>query len=866
MPANTAHLALQRQGAIHFGAFLHLLRDRHGIRQIDVLACLPDWSQANYSRLEGDVVAPAFDQLEPVYAALHQVGVRLTAQDRQQYLSLARLRIESKKSYHERKSDREWDELRLRLSRLDQAGPAAPEPTRLPASPGLLETRHLVGREDWLTSILIALTGPQPRKLLALHGPTGIGKSSELHRLARHLLSADTHPHVILCILPGADPERESENALDHLLGSLLAEIGLPDAAMQAAPLEARITFVMHRFEKMARPVFVLVDNAEQALESSGQLALCWKQFLKRFLRSQHHAALVMATREWPGWHEGERVFIEERAVPPLSLDEGIALLHQQGLADLPVEQLQRICEAVGGIPQCLEWVASLVQEPLWLDNWETVNDLESETEDSISRRLQLLLDNHALFGGHVTDRLTPLLDAIIARRLSAEAVDVLHLLAFAAVPLSLSAVQQLCPRPRLLKELESVSLLVAYAKRVQALPVVAAIIRARLPLEQQRQLEERVIAAYRFWLDQGTMSDREMGNVIAELAIIYMKHHRLLDAADLLTAYGWMSFNIGQGSRLARQAQISMRHNDWRASSPENESGGLLLYYLLTPLLGKALDRKQRAADLQYILKLIDEGKITSQATTIMDPIRLLMVYHMNYLHFEEAQSFLEDGILRLESCREIDVDVQTSLLAFRAILLAKWSNYLEEQGLIVKAFSMREDVIALFRQCCIIVADANVTSPLKSRLLKKRLSAYLNYLGENLTRNGRAEEALPFLEQSIALGEQSYCNFGALAAAYSDMSLALMELGRYEEALIFDENAMTEVQRCADSGDTLSQDEVWVYYINRGRLYLRMGRVDEAEQLLQEAKPRLQLNRNVYRMFAERALEEIKLRRNQT
>jgi hypothetical protein len=96
--------------------------------------------------------------------------------------------------------------------------------------------------------------------------------------------------------------------------------------------------------------------------------------------------------------------------------------------------------------------------------------------------------------------------------------------------------------------------------------------------------------------------------------------------------------------------------------------------------------------------------------------------------------------------------------------------------------------------------------------------------------------------------------------------MSQALMELGRLEEALHFDEKAMEEMQRCADSGDTFSQNELWIYRVNRGRLYLRLGRIDEAEKILQESIPHIHLRRRMYQMFAEDALDEIKLWRQQT
>src|SRR6266496_561986 len=57
-----------------------------------------------------------------------------------------------------------------------------------PSSTFLRETRHLIGREDWLRSVLALLDETLPKKLVVLQGPVGVGKSSELHRLAEHLL------------------------------------------------------------------------------------------------------------------------------------------------------------------------------------------------------------------------------------------------------------------------------------------------------------------------------------------------------------------------------------------------------------------------------------------------------------------------------------------------------------------------------------------------------------------------------------------------------------------------------------------------------------------------------------------------------
>lgn len=84
-------------------------------------------------------------------------------------------------------------------------------------------------------------------------------------------------------------------------------------------------------------------------------------------------------------------------------------------------------------------------------------------------------------------------------------------------------------------------------------------------------------------------------------------------------------------------------------------------------------------------------------------------------------------------------------------------------------------------------------------------------------------------------------------------------MELERFDEALEFDEKAMAEIQRCADAGNVRSQEDIWTYRVNRGRLYLRLGRIDEAEQLLLGAEPHIHPRRSMYRMFANQALAEI-------
>ena len=216
-------------------------------------------------------------------------------------------------------------------------------------------------------------------------------------------------------VFSGSDFDRLHEQEFDEISALRAARKGLP--------------FQERNF--MGKSM-LFVNNGERLLNEEGRLALCWERFLQRFLRSQHRSTLVLATREWPGWFGGERAFVVERVVPPLSPEAGALLLQQLGLADVPVEYLQQASEAVGGVPLCLEWVASLAQEPTWLDEWQESDALDESEEEGDAGQIS-------------------------TRRLM-----------------------------RLLKELSATSLLIAYPHSVQVLPMVASAVQTRLSAEQR--------------------------------------------------------------------------------------------------------------------------------------------------------------------------------------------------------------------------------------------------------------------------------------------------------------------------------------------------------------------------------------------
>ncbi|MBV9021317.1 MAG: hypothetical protein JOZ71_11435, partial [Ktedonobacteraceae bacterium] len=711
-PSNThlPSLALTGPAALRFGTFLKFLRHRHGIKQKQVTVHLPTWVEENYSRLENGALFPAFDQLVPIACALENAGVEWTPLDCQQFLTLAREKIEAKHTHRERKTAQEWDELRLRLARLN--GDSQPHTTplllgRAASPPRLLETRHLVGRHEWLASVLAALREEAlPKKLVVLQGPVGIGKSSELHRLAVQMLQADApRPQVLLCELPAVERERGPENGLDLVLATLLAEVGPADTAILTASLEARIACVLTCLEKTSRAVLLLVDNAEQVLDEQGQFSSCWQRFLGTFLCSQHRACLVLATKEWPGWAEGERVFVAEYVVPSLSVEAGAQVLEHLGLASVAHKHLRRVSQAVGGVPLCLEWVASLVQQPLLGDDWQGVLEdsdhqmqHEARHKEILTKRLLHLLKDPCLFGGHVAAKLTPLLERILQNRLSAEAIQLLNVLCLANIALGKPAVQRMCSHPRVLKELRDVSLLMAYSQHVQVLPMVAALVRSRLSAAQQQQDEEHLLDALTHWLHEGKASERDMGAIIAELTTLYLKQHRLLEAAQLLIRYGWISFNQGHAPRLARLATEVMENFDWSATE-DHECGGLLLRNVLPQFIGTSINSKRLVKDYQHIRNAVVAEKVVLQPPTEVHITHQLMLYAMNEFSFREAQTVLEACCARLESLQAANADLQASLLEKRALLFSRWSEYAEEQGDTRVATEFREQAVVLWR-----------------------------------------------------------------------------------------------------------------------------------------------------------------------
>jgi Domain of unknown function (DUF1704) len=283
------------------------------------------------------------------------------------------------------------------------------------------------------------------------------------------------------------------------------------------------------------------------------------------------------------------------------------------------------------------------------------------------------------------------------------------------------------------------------------------------------------------------------------------------------------------------------------------------MLYYFLSPFIGRTIDIQQCIVDYKAIREAFLTGKIILQPPIEVAITYNLMIFAMNDLRFEDAQALLEVCDERLASYLPSNIDLQASLLEKRAWLYVRWNEYAEEQGEAAFAREYKQQAIILYQQIITLILAHEASSILKSTFLKKRLARAYNNLAYQLNRINQYKEALQAIENSIVLKEQGYAEVDTLADAYGEKSQILANFGRFREALLFDDKAYTEVQRLVDLGYAFSKEEIWVYRVNRGCLFLLLGRVDEAERLFCEAIDHINPRRRVYQMFAKQGLEEI-------
>src|SRR6266487_4370967 len=317
---------------------------------------------------------------------------------------------------------------------------------------------------------------------------------------------------------------------------------------------------------------------------------------------------------------------------------------------------------------------------------------------------------------------------------------------------------------------------------------------------------------------------------------------------------------------RLASRVQhfLQVRPSNHASESElATDDGGILLHYYLASYVGEEMDDHARAEAYERVLASGSADQVTVSPLMQVYLLDHIMRDYATAERFEETLHLFDTCFLRLEPLLASDLELHATLLSKQAALYNRWSGYAKSRELPEEALRMQEQAIAIYQSCLALleqVLQKAEEGTLRKSTLRKKQATFLNNLAYQLNRRGRYEEALKAVNACIDLKEQGYAERDSLAASYGEKSQVLAALGYFQEALRLDERAREEIRRCAEAGDTLAQEEQWIYQVNQGRLYLLLGRIDEATHLLQEAEPKIQPRRRVFQSMAQDALLEIK------
>ena len=840
-----------------------------------------------YRKLESGIRAPQFEELRPLYDALRVgCGIIFSPEERQAFVNLARIKIKTMQRRRPMlRAQSEWDQLLNDLVQLDQDLSEGPE-VQTGILPGTLtlageamasfvpdDVRHLVGREKWLEEMLSYLQAEVPKKIIIVQALTGMGKTSALNLLFRHLLDTESY-HVIFFPFATAATMTAVEH-LDRLLARVLSELEvLPEGKMLAR--EQQVEMVLTGLAASDQPTILLLDDVHLVLGKDGRLPDAWQQFLVEFVRREHKAAIYLATRERVLLPGRVKTSVAETELAALSPQDGVKVWQRLGFVDVPHPLLEQATARLGGNAWYVELCARNLQRRrfthFWQNNGRSTSHLAQKSEHQFQIE-QLLAEKRAL--DLKTDREARLaLEQVISKRLSHTALHLLELLAVSPVALPFALLEQVGSQAEeAFDELLHASLVdrdaMLYADRARLLTFVTeAAVQNLLAEGRLAEVEQQVTHIYSAWLSNGFHDEQEKAAMVTELAVLLLQQRRLLDAAQLLVRHGWLCFALGNGPRLARLAQEVLASFSWRQEGSEQVCGGLLLYHYLGQYLGRKNDAHMRAEDYQAVSELARAANIVLQPATQMQLLHHKVLYLLQQSRFAEVQELLGQAMDQMEAHQYTLPAVYASLLGDSGMLWGLWADHAKEMKESEAERLRRERAIAMYQQGIELLRmtggdEAFGGEPafsVEHGEMSFRLARLLNDMAHQLVCSGQSETAISALRQSIDLKRQGRALPGSLAASLGELAQASAGLGSFREALASSVAALDDILALAATGNTIARGEVPVYQIDHARLLIRQLRLDEAESLLQQALDSgIREVRREYRVYAKEAQHEI-------
>ena len=814
-----------------FGAFLRYLRESVPISQKDLTAAFPQYFEEYRTfqfLLSGDMYrkmekgrAAQYEELLPLFASLIGCGCKPSLQDCRIYVGLARQKLESLRTRRPKlRSDGEWRMLETHLFQLARSAGAKEESEphlkeRLRIRQQAFDISHLVGREEWLATMLSH--AENQKKLVVISGMMGVGKTSGLKLLLSHFLNQPEACHPLFSTFPSASDMKPADH-LQTLLATILAELDASEPeATKTVSLETQVKQVLTRIAQLDQRVVLLLDDAQHILNERGRLTPEWEYFLATYLEVDHQALIYLAAREWPFWTGRNHSFLvdgEAAVLPDLDEQACLKIWEKMGFGDVSEALLAQATRKCGSNPLMIELRAASMVRPRFPYGWG--NQRKKAEAGSSAKSEHHLLVEHLLEDAEVFSTFdveaTALLQQVISQRLSHEALELLDVLATSPLALPFPVLAEIYGTAEyaFFMEVENASLLDRTTMnadgRASLQPLAREAGRQKLLAEKRlKGVEEQVAHLYKVWLEEGIFQDeQEQAALVSELTIIYLKQHRLFEAASVLIEYGWLSLAFGHASRLARIADNILRSYNWRQSIEDEFGGQLLYYYLVVRFLEKSLDAPERKRAYLRLYDFMSSGNGPLHFPVLVH----LAVHKLRYLttdkQYQEAYSLIEGLCARYQNLQEAKPASYAELLDRRAFVLGRWGDFQDAQAkqeraqeviehLLQESLCHRQEAILVHQHCLMILREQeNFASPIEQSRIRFKRARLLHDLSYYQRCTDHFEEAKLAMEECLRLKEAGYVVPGSLAVSYDDYGQLLSQLGHYQDAQLYSERAL--------------------------------------------------------------------------
>ena len=864
-----------------FGRVLKTVRENAQQTQEEVVESLalyfreqgiPTINGEIYGNLERGKRFPTFAELLPLYQGLVKgCGIQFSTVERELYVLRAREKLAKKKRRIERIHDGQWQQLAEDIALFDdnysalllvkqEAESHDVTPTVTPQKQDeytqpitkKIDTSHILGRDEWVEHMLAFLHTQPAKKMVVVQALTGTGKTTAFKLLERRLGEMSECWALPLYVFkPSID--KTPEDHLDSFLADVTTALKMQAPQTETAktlPLDERIddflnTLMMTR-AKGKHPI-VLLDDLQVILDDTGELPPCWHQFITNFIEYEPTAILYAATREWPMWL-GERTYIEESMLETLPADVCVKLWQNLGFTDVPEDLLRQASNRCDGNAGMIELRAQSLRRPRLVYGWRKSGNVSARDvgKSENQKLIEQLLEEESVFEARVDVKTHEILEQVVGTRLSHRATLLLDVLSVSAVALPFAFLDDVCSEAELaFDELLRCSLVdrdsMIGAGRASLLSFVREACLHKLVKERRvENVEQQIAGIYEAWLrSQDFSTDQEKSAVVSELTVLYIKHQRFLEAAQLFINYGWLCTLFGQIPRLLRVYEERIQGNDWK-TNPESEVGVLLLRYQLAQRAGQKIDAQQHNRSYQKIHDYVVAQLVRLHPSTEVHLAHQLMLIPMRAQQFTQAYKVLEDTFERITQSGNIPAEAHASFLYSKARLLARWGEFEEEEN-------GHEEEASRLRNECVDVLAGSVTLwracqdnalLLQRRYIDFRLARSLNDYAYRERMRGHLGEAESAMRECLLLKKEGAALPKSLATSLSEYSQILAGLGKIREAHSYKDQArqiMDTLKRDDQAG--LDADRGMIL-IECGEIYLLQARIDEAEPLFKEGR----------------------------